>query len=75
MSVTNPHKRKTPPPVNCASGTAHNDGAKIHAAINQQQLRALRYHPAKTREAREWRKMYEEAMALKRATQSKEIAE
>jgi hypothetical protein len=78
MSVTNPGKRKRPPPPNCASRTELNDGAKIHAAMKAQQRADLLAYPGKGRRkrtAREWREEYEKAMAEKRAAQSKEAAE
>jgi hypothetical protein len=67
MSVTNPHKRKMPPPPNCASGTAHNDGAKVHAAMKAQQRANLLSYRAKRRTASEWQELYAKAMAEKRA--------
>jgi hypothetical protein len=71
MTVTNPHRRKIPPPPNCASGTTHNDGAKIHAAIKAQQRADLLNHRAKQRSPKEWWDLYIKAMAEKRATQVK----
>ena len=75
MSVTNPGKRKRPPPPNCASRTALNDGAKIHAAVKAQQRADLLACPGRKRTAEAWREEYEKAMAEKRAAQSKEAAE
>jgi hypothetical protein len=69
------------PRPNCASGTAHSDGAAIIKAIREQQHNALLACPSKIRRARspyEWQQMYEAAMAEKRkrqqALQMKEAA-
>ena len=54
---------------NSASGTYHNNGAKIHAAIRQQQRAELLAYPDKVRRERKpekWKEMYEEAMKEKR---------
>jgi hypothetical protein len=59
-----PDKRAT-----CASGTWHNDGNKIDAAIKQQQRAALAAYPSQERRARtpeKWKELYEEAMEAKR---------
>ncbi len=56
--------------VSCASGTNHNDGAAISAAVRAQHRAALLAAPSKERKARtpeKWRKMYDAAMADKRA--------
>jgi hypothetical protein len=53
-----------------ASGTWHTTGEAIHAAVFQQQRAALLAYPAKVRRERtpaEWWRMYEAAMAEKRA--------
>jgi hypothetical protein len=56
--------------ANCASGTFHNDGAALHAALLNQQRAAAVAAPGQIRRARspeQWRTMYAEAMAEKRA--------
>lgn len=53
----------------CASGTNHNDGRAISAAMRAKHRAALAACPSQVRRARsadEWRKMYAEAMAEKR---------
>ncbi len=58
------------PKVHCASGTPHNSGDAIHNAIREQQARALAAWPAYVRRNRtpdEWQRLYEAAMAEKRA--------
>jgi hypothetical protein len=72
-NVKNPAKRKVASPgSNSASGTEHNDGAKIHAAVQAQQRAALLAYPAKGRSASEWRARYEEALRETRIARSKE---
>ena len=56
--------------VKCASGTNHNDGAKISSAVRAQQRANLLACAAAERRARtpeQWREMYAAAMAEKRA--------
>jgi hypothetical protein len=67
MSVTG--KRKNPPSINCASGTGHNDGEKIHRAIKAQQRADLLSYRVKQRTPEEWREEYRKAMAGKRTAQ------
>jgi hypothetical protein len=62
-------KIKSPPPPNCASGTAHNTGAAIHAAVRDRQRADLLAYPAKERRKRskaELQILYDKAMAEKR---------
>jgi len=70
LKPANPH-------VNCASGTPYNTGAEIHEALRRQQRNALAAYPGQVRRARtpeQWRSMYDEAMALKRARALKAAA-
>jgi hypothetical protein len=58
------------PKCHCASGTALNDGAEIHKAIQRQQAAALAAYPGQVRRARtpaQWKAMYQDAMAAKAA--------
>jgi hypothetical protein len=71
VSVSNPHKRKTPPPINCASRTAHNDGEKIAAAVRAQQRAELLAHRARQRTEAEWQAEYDAAMAETRAARER----
>jgi hypothetical protein len=60
----------TTPKVRCASGTAHNTGEAIDAAVRKQQHDALAAYPSYVRRNRPdhvWREMYEAAMAEKQA--------
>jgi hypothetical protein len=62
---------------NCASGTWHTTGAAIDKAIRQQHRAALLACPGQIRRARpadEWRKLYDAAMAEKRARQPEPVA-
>lgn len=57
------------PSANCASGTFHSDGRKIHQAVRGQQAGELARCASairKRREPEEWRAMYAEAMKEKR---------
>lgn len=67
----NPGKPKRPPTTaaNCASGTGHNDGEKIHRAIKAQQRANLLAHRAKQRTPEQWREEYRQAMEGKRTSQ------
>lgn len=59
----------------CASGTNHNTGAAIHAAMKAKQRAALLAAPAAIRRAREphvWQEMYLEAMAEKAEAQKRQ---
>jgi hypothetical protein len=59
--------------VNCASGTDHNDGEKIHEAIRAKHRAKLLAAPSQERRARkpeDWKKMYREAMEEKRERES-----
>ena len=54
----------------CASGTNHNSGAAILKAMQTKPRAALAAAPSQERRAREphvWQRMYDEAMAEKRA--------
>lgn len=56
--------------VSCASGTNHNDGAKISAAMRAKHRAALLACPSQERRARSpkvWQAMYDAAMAEKRS--------
>jgi hypothetical protein len=61
----------------CTSGTNHNDGRKISAAMRAKQHAALLAYPSAERRARPahvWQSMYEQAMADKRARQQMPLA-
>lgn len=66
------------PRCQCASGTFHTTGEAIHKAVREQQARALAAYPGLVRRRRtdaQWREMYCEAMAEKRAREiSREAA-
>jgi hypothetical protein len=62
--------------VNCASGTNHNDGRKISAAMRAKHRAALAACPSQIRRARTpavWQAMYEEAMAEKAKARAPEL--
>lgn len=61
-------REKSPPASMSASGTFHNRGQDIHAAIRAKQRAALAAAPSRERRARtphEWETMYLQAMAEK----------
>ena len=63
--------------VSCASGTNHNDGRKISAAMRAKHRAALQASVAKERRDRtpeQWQAMYDEAMAQKHARQPLPLA-
>jgi hypothetical protein len=62
---------------NCASGTNHNDGAAISAAMRAKHRAALLAAPSQERRARtprQWEAMYAEAMEAKRAREALPLA-
>jgi hypothetical protein len=68
VGVTNAGKRKRTQAPHCASGTAHNRGEKISAAVLAQQTASLRAAKGRERTPAEWWAEYEQVVG-KRATQ------
>jgi hypothetical protein len=71
--------RATPsmPRPNCASGTTHQTGRAILKAVAARHAAALEACPSQERRARkpeQWRRMYDEAMAEKRARETAPLA-